>query len=187
MRSYRFLLLSTFACSPAPAPSAPAVDVQSAAEAVPPPRCPDVAAAPEEPAPAPAPAPCDCPAPEPGAPVDDGAELVPSAVGPATGGPRLGTHRCEFRESVDTYNRQCQVKKNVDGSLQVIAKGTDLNPDNGFDFSLHGGPHELVAQGTLNAFQHCAGPFVARAVTVIDRGVTTYELRFREHCMIVVR
>jgi hypothetical protein len=108
-------------------------------------------------------------------------------MGPATGGPTRGVHRCEFRESVDTYNRQCQVASNPDGSLQVTAKGTALNPDNGFDFSLHRGPYELVAKGRLDAFGTCAGPFLARAHVVIDRGTKTFELRFKQHCMIVLR
>lgn len=76
---------------------------------------------------------------------------------------------------------------NADGSLQVIAKGTELNPNHGFAFSLHGEGHDLVAKGTLDAFDLCAGPFVARAVAVVDRGTQTFELRFKQHCMIVIR
>jgi hypothetical protein len=88
---------------------------------------------------------------------------------------------------VNTYARRCTITKNSDGSLQVVAKGTQLNPDNGFNFSLHGGPHQFVAKGELHAFDICDGPFTAQVATVIDNGVTTYELRLAEHCMIVIR
>jgi hypothetical protein len=117
---------------------------------------------------------------------DEEAHLGAEATGPAVGGPK-NNRPCEFHESVDSYQRQCTTSRNPDGSLLVSAKGTKLNPDNGFEFTLHGGPHSFVARGTLNAFYKCAGPFVARVATVIDKGVTTYELRFREHCKIVVR
>jgi hypothetical protein len=113
--------------------------------------------------------------------------LEAKAVGAAENGIRLGTHTCEFREGVDTYHRQCKVKKNPDGSLQVSAAGTELNPNNGFAFSLHGGPWEFVAKGKLDAFDFCAGPFAARAIPILDHGVRTFELRFKTHCMIVVR
>lgn len=145
-------------------------------------------------------APCDCAPAEPASSVaatatppatetaaSDEVALGAEATGPATGGPTRGNHRCEFRESVDTYSRQCKVTLNADGSLQVTAAGTTLNPDNGFDFTLHRGPYDLVAKGTLNAFSHCAGPFLSRAQPVIEGGVKTFELRFKEHCMIVIR
>jgi hypothetical protein len=127
--------------------------------------------------------------PDPAESVDFEAEqaaLAPRATGPASGGPR-GTRPCAFHESVDTYERQCVAKLNPDGSVSVTAKGTRLNPDNGFSFTLHGPENQWVAQGTLNAFARCAGPFVAPVVASIDHGVTTYELRFKGHCMIVVR
>lgn len=88
---------------------------------------------------------------------------------------------------MDAYQRLCTTTKNADGSLLVKASGTKLNPDNGFEFTLHGGPDTFVARGTLNAFARCSGPFVAQVATVIDKGVRTYELRFKEHCKIVVR
>jgi hypothetical protein len=88
---------------------------------------------------------------------------------------------------VDSYRRSCAITSNPDGSLQVTAEGTKLNPENGFAFSLHGGPNNFVARGELQAFGICKGPFEARAHTVIDGGATTYELRFKEHCMIVIR
>ena len=115
------------------------------------------------------------------------AALAPRATGPAKGGPR-GTRPCAFYESVDVYQRQCVTKVNADGSVSVIAKGTKLNPDNGFEFTLHGGENsQWVAKGTLNAFARCEGPFVALANLSIDRGVNVYELRFKEHCKIEVR
>jgi hypothetical protein len=138
----------------------------------------------------PAPTPADSA--EPGAPSTDepvlavNEGLLAAATGPAVGGPK-SERPCEFHESVDSYQRRCTATKNPDGSLHIRAKGTKLNPDNGFEFTLHGGPNSFVAHGTLNAFYQCSGPFVAPVVTVIDNGVTTYELRFKQHCKIVVR
>lgn len=106
--------------------------------------------------------------------------------GPAVGGPK-DNRPCAFHESVDSYERRCTTTKNDDGSLRVQAKGTTLNPDNGFEFTLRGGPHQFVARGTLDSFGMCKGPFVAYVNTVIDKGVTTYEMRFKNHCKIVVR
>lgn len=114
------------------------------------------------------------------------ASFAARASGPATGGPR-GARPCEFRESVDTYRRQCLAQVNADGSVSVTAKGTKLNPSSGFAFTLHGAENQWIAQGTLNAFAHCAGPFAAPVTAVIDQGVKTYEIRFKQHCMIVVR
>lgn len=115
------------------------------------------------------------------------AALAARASGPATGGPR-GTRPCAFHESVDTYQRQCVSTVNADGSVSVSAKGTKLNPDNGFEFTMHGGENnQWVAKGTLNAFKHCTGAFVAPVTMSVDHGVKTYDLRFKEHCMIVVR
>jgi hypothetical protein len=107
-------------------------------------------------------------------------------TGPAIGGPR-SNRPCAFHESVDSYQRLCTVNVNADGSLHVEAKGTRLNPDNGFEFTMHGGPHNFFAHGTLNSFGICAGPFTSQVGTVIDKGVTTYELRLSEHCKIVIR
>lgn len=115
------------------------------------------------------------------------AALAARANGPATGGPR-GNRPCAFHESVDTYQRQCVATVNPDGSVLVSAKGTKLNPDHGFEFTLHGGDQNVwAAKGTLDAFGYCRGPFVARGTMSVDRGVKTYELRFKQHCMIVVR
>ena len=113
--------------------------------------------------------------------------LAARATGPATGGPR-GTRPCAFHESVDSYQRQCVSKVNPDGSVTVTAKGTKLNPDNGFEFTFHGGENQQwVAKGTLNAFARCDGPFAALVTSSIDQGVNTYELRFKQHCKIVIR
>lgn len=113
------------------------------------------------------------------------AALQAGATGPATGGPR-GSRSCHFHESVDAYARRCTITTAADGSLNVVAKGTPLNPEHGFEFSLHGGPTAFVAKGTLNAFGICKGPFLARVNAIRDRGRTIYELRFKEHCKITI-
>ena len=115
------------------------------------------------------------------------AALAARASGPAIGGPR-GTRPCCFHESVDAYQRQCVSTVNEDGSVSVSAKGTKLNPDNGFEFTMHGGENnQWVAKGTLNAFKQCSGPFVALVNMSVDHGLKTYDLRFKEHCMISIR
>lgn len=104
----------------------------------------------------------------------------------ASGGPR-GTRACEFHESVDTYPRRCTVSVFDDGSLLVDAKGTKLNPRNGFTFRMGGGPGSFDIAGELDAFSICKGPFVAKMQAIEDRGRTIYEARLSEHCMIVIR
>jgi len=111
---------------------------------------------------------------------------APTVIGPAQGGPR-GVHRCEFRESVDTYARTCSVKANADGSLTVTAPGTALNPSNGFTLHMGGGPNRFAVSGQLDAFGACRGPFSGDMIAVLDGATRTYEARFREHCMIVIR
>lgn len=113
-------------------------------------------------------------------------EAPPVVIGPAKGGPR-GVHRCEFRESVDTYPRSCTIKAEADGSLTVTAGGTSLNPNHGFSFRMGGGPTAFDVTGQLEAFGVCRGPFSGRMVTVLDGATKTYEARFRDHCMIVLR
>lgn len=94
---------------------------------------------------------------------------------------------CEFRESVDTYQRLCAITPNADGSLSVVAQGTALNPDNGFSFTMHGGPNTFKANGQLNSFNICRGPFEGTISRVLDQTRTSYEMRFNTHCKIVIR
>ena len=165
--------------------------VGACAGAPPPPQPPPPAPVPPPP-PAPVPPPpapaCPQPAPAPAAPV-----LPPKPPAPppptltkADGGPR-GARPCEFHESVDSYPRSCSVKVEGDGTLTVTAKGTALNPNNGFSFRMGGGPTSFDAVGTLDAFGPCKGPFVATVATVLQGKTKTYELRFRDHCKIVIR
>ena len=166
-------------------------------EPLPPPTapCPTVAeahAAPTAPAPTPEPpaesAEANASA-DAGAPSDAGSDAsspTPPAIGAAKGGPR-GVRRCEFRESVDTYSRTCTIKQDADGALVVTAPGTALNPKNGFSFRMGGGPNAFDVSGQLDAFGLCRGPFSGRMVSVLDGATRTYEVRFRDHCMIVVR
>jgi len=104
----------------------------------------------------------------------------------ASGGPR-GTRPCAFHESVDSYPRSCTITTEPDGTLKVTAKGTALNPDNGFSFKMGGGPDSFDAVGTLDAFGICKGPFVGKVVASKDGKATVYEVRFRDHCKIVLR
>lgn len=175
-------LLVLAACAPCPAPL----------PAAPPPPCPNVAPPPVAAAVAPPPPPvASAPPPVAVAPAPPATPVAPPEpppppVGPARGGPR-GVRPCEFRESVDTYARTCTVKPNVDGSLQVTAPGTALNPKNGFTLRMGGGPSTFDVSGELDAFGLCRGPFSGRMSTVLDGAARTYEVRFHEHCMIVIR
>lgn len=189
-----FALLG-WACAATPpppcaeAPAAPAPSFAGPVEAPPAAPVPGVApsAAPAASASAPTPASAQ-PIPfEPPLPDTPDPSLVARANGPAVGGPR-GARPCAFHESVDTYKRQCVAKVNPDGSILVTAKGTHLNPDNGFEFTMHGGEqNQWAAKGTLKAFAHCDGPFVGLVNMVIDNGVKTYDVRFKKHCMISIR
>ena len=117
----------------------------------------------------------------------DPATLAARATGPAVGGP-TGTRPCTFQEGADSYNRQCVATANPDGSVSVRAKGTALNPNSGFEFTLHGGENDVwTAKGTLNAFAQCRGPFLAQAVMTVRNDVKTYELKFKKGCAIVLR
>jgi hypothetical protein len=152
-------------CLAAPAPPPPPPPVPP----VPPPACPEPPPAVAQPDPPPKP-----PAPP------------PPTLTMVSGGPR-GTRPCEFHESVDSYPRSCAVKVESDGTLTVTAKGTALNPNNGFSFRMGGGPTSFDAVGNLDAFGACKGPFVATVATVLEGKSKTYELRFRDHCKIVIR
>lgn len=181
------LLLGGVACGPPTPPptGAATVDHSPPVASAPPParaREPEPCAAPAPPPPPPSPtAPASAPLVAPPAPAAP--EVV---IGPAKGGPR-GTRKCEFRESVDTYARTCTVTQDPDGALTVTAQGTKLNPDNGFTFRMGGGPNAFDVTGKLDAFGICKGRFSGRMQLVQDGGAQTYEARFRDHCMIVVR
>ena len=122
---------------------------------------------------------------EPPPPAPSASATLPYTIGAAVGGPQ-GQRRCEFRESIDDYPRTCTVKKNVDGSLTITAPGTKLNPDHGFSFKMGGGPNQFQVAGQLDAFKFCRGPFVGTMLAVHDDNKVSYELRFREHCMIAI-
>jgi hypothetical protein len=113
-------------------------------------------------------------------------ERPPVVSGPVTGGPR-GSRPCEFRESVDTYARTCLVTTEPDGTLRVTAKGTALNPENGFSFRMGGGPDAFSVAGELQAFGICKGPFGGKLVASTGPSGKSYEVRFKEHCKIVIR
>ena len=174
-------LLVLVACAPCPAPP-PAAPPAPCPSVAPPPVA--IAVAPPPPPVASAPPPVVAP-PPPATPAP-AVEPPPPPIGPAQGGPR-GVRPCEFRESVDTYARTCAIKPNPDGSLQVTAPGTALNPKNGFTLRMGGGPNSFDVSGELDAFGLCKGPFSGRMNMVLDGAARTYEVRFHEHCMIVIR
>jgi hypothetical protein len=41
--------------------------------------------------------------------------------------------------------------------------------------------------GQLDAFSICRGPFSGTMILADDAGKKTFEARFRDHCMIVIR
>lgn len=127
--------------APAPAVAPPSLP--------PPPVVPAPAPTPPTPPPAPVaqPEPADASAPDPNAPE------------PIT----AGRHRCSFTEAGSDYQRRCTVTLRPDGSFQVTAPGTSLNPTQGFSFVATGAPPRYNVQGTLTAFTQCTGPFTAVA------------------------
>jgi hypothetical protein len=79
------------------------------------------------------------------------------------------------------------VSLDPDGALTIRAAGTALNPNHGFQFRVGGPKNAYVVNGQLDAFGACRGAFHGRMVTVLEpSGARSYEVRFREHCMIVV-
>lgn len=88
---------------------------------------------------------------------------------------------------MDTYARTCLVTIEPDGALLVTAKGTALNPENGFSVRMGGGPDSFSAVGELQAFGLCKGPFVGKVVASTGPFGKSYEVRFKEHCKIVIR
>jgi hypothetical protein len=150
------------------------------------PKCPEAPPPPPPPAPPPPPPACPSTPAASATPAPPPAPPPPPPIGKAQGGP-TGTRSCEFRESVDTYPRKCTITQEPDGALKVTAKGTSLNPDNGFTFRMGGGPNTFDAAGQLDAFGICKGPFAGKVGTVIDGKAKTYEIRFKDHCMIVIR
>lgn len=88
---------------------------------------------------------------------------------------------------MDTYLRTCVVTAESDGTLLVTAKGTTLNPENGFSFRMGGGPETFSAAGELQAFGICKGPFAGKVVASTGPSGKSYEVRFKDHCKIVIR
>ncbi|MEM7155238.1 MAG: hypothetical protein AAF799_20485 [Myxococcota bacterium] len=108
------------------------------------------------------------------APAGDGGAVAaddpPTAADPITPTPAAeppalaaGTFGCSFRDSTGSYNRRCKVTADGDGKWKVSAPGTKLNPDNGFNGTLSGGPDSFQFEGRVSGFDNCRGNFSATA------------------------
>jgi hypothetical protein len=160
---------------PAPvAPSAPA-PIALPASAKPP----SVAAAPT---PIPIAPPQPAPAPEP-APMP---EEPPSVTEPSYAADALteGSRRCAFSEGGNAYNRRCRITQLPGGALQIVARGTSLNPQQGFTLTATGAAPRYAVQGTLTAFGACTGPFSGTMILEgPDRG-RSYVINWGQGCQI---
>ncbi len=62
-----------------------------------------------------------------------------------------------------------------------------LNPEHGFEFDTGGGLNQFSVEGRLEAFAFCTGRFSGWMNAILNhKGAKEYEVRFRDHCKIVV-
>jgi hypothetical protein len=116
-------------------------------------------------------------------PVEVAAPPVP--VPPAL---TLGRHRCSFTEAGSAYNRQCTVTALPDGSLRVVAPGTQLNPQNGFELTALGSaPAYRVDDGLLGSFDRCNGPIGGTLALDQSGAAPRYVIRWGAGCAIEIQ
>ncbi|MEZ4394200.1 MAG: hypothetical protein R3A48_24270 [Polyangiales bacterium] len=145
-----------------------------------------VAPAPVAPAPvAPAPvAPAPTAAPEV---VDAGSAAAPTPEAPPFDALSVGRHRCSFTEAGSDYSRRCEVNAMPDGSLEVIARGTRLNPGNGFTLNARGAAPVYQVRGELTAFAGCSGRFEGALRLEGSDSRPYYEVRWGQGCKITIQ
>ncbi|MFO0626288.1 MAG: hypothetical protein U0325_11795 [Polyangiales bacterium] len=148
-----------------------------------------VAPAPVQPA-APAPAPAPPAAPAAQAVVDAGAPATEPATEPAhppVDALSEGRHRCAFTEAGTDYPRRCEVNPMPDGSLEIVARGTRLNPENGFTLNARGAAPSYEVRGTLTAFAGCSGPVTGSLRLEGSDSRPYYQVRWGAGCQITIQ
>jgi hypothetical protein len=164
--------------TPTPTPALPAASAKPpTVVAAPTP----VAVEPTPPAPAAAPEPTPeepPPAPEP-----------PGVPEPSYAADALteGSHRCAFSEAGSAYNRRCRVTQLPGGALQVVARGTSLNPQQGFTLTATGAAPRYAVQGSLTAFGACTGPFSGTMILQGTDRSRSYEVNWGQGCQITIQ
>ena len=163
---------------PAPAQERPAKPAEPSAAVDPKPA---EEVKPTTPAPTPDPEP---PSADP-SPAAEPSDAAGAAVVEPEGGLPPGKHRCSFTDTSGKYNRVCTVTRDAAGHLTVSAPGTELNPDNGFDGTLEGGPDSYRFSGKIAGFDDCVGAFEATVSAEKDAYVATAKLD--SGCPITIR
>ncbi len=145
-----------------------------------------VAPAPVAPAPvAPVAPPETPPPPAPVAPPETPPETPPEA--PPVDALSVGRHRCSFTEAGSDYARSCQVVALPDGSLQITARGTRLNPGAAFSLTATGHAPRYDATGSLTAFGACTGPVTGALSLQGSHASPHYEVTWGAGCKITIQ
>ena len=96
-----------------------------------------------------------------------------------------GRYPCSFQDKTGSYNRSCVVEAQADGSLSLKARGTKLNPNNGFSGTLTGGPESYAFQGKISGFDNCQGSF--QATTSHDGKRYVAKAKLGSGCSVTIR
>lgn len=123
------------------------------------------------------------PAPAPAA--DAGASDVPLVQPPP--GLAAGSYRCSFTEDGHDYDRECTVTDTGGGGFRVAARGTRLNPGQGFTFEASGAAPVYGARGSLTAFAGCNGAFSGALTRDGTSEPPVYKIRWGNGCAITLR
>ena len=99
----------------------------------------------------------------------------------------VGRHRCSFTEAGSDYARSCQVVALPDGSLQITARGTRLNPGAGFTLTATGHAPRYDATGSLTAFGACSGPVAGALSLQGSHASPHYEVTWGAGCKITIQ
>lgn len=136
-----------------------------------------------------APAPV-APAPEPAAApevADAGSAAAPTPEAPPFDALSVGRHRCSFTEAGADYARRCEVNAMPDGSLEVLARGSRLNPGNSFTLNARGAAPVYQVRGQLTAFGACSGSVEGTLRLEGSDSHPYYEVRWGQGCKITIQ
>ena len=74
-----------------------------------------------------------------------------------------------------------------DGSMEIVARGTRLNRDNGFTLNARGTAPAYEVRGTLTAFAGCSGPVTGTLRLEGSHSHTYYQVRWGQGCQITIQ
>lgn len=98
-----------------------------------------------------------------------------------------GSHRCAFSEAGNSYSRRCQVTRMPDGSLEIVARGTSLNPQQGFTLNASGAAPRYAVRGELTAFGACTGRVTGTMILEGPDSRPHYEVNWGQGCQITIQ